>query len=81
MDRVTKIDVENLLGTINDTIPQVGYIAMRREIRAEYNPHYGGWLFCYYDEKARAHPIWSRRISTKEAHKFLQGILFSLTSF
>lgn len=80
MARITKTDVESMLSSVNQNIPQKPKAA-KREIKADYMPQYGGWLFRYYDETYRSHAISNLRFTNAEAYRLLEGILFNLTTF
>lgn len=80
MARMLKEDVERMLRIVNEAIPQKSKTT-KRETQANYAPQYGGWLLVYFDENCKAHTISQLRMSTSEAYKFLEGMLYSINAF
>lgn len=79
MVKISKIDVESLLSSVNQNLPQVPGCAYKNEIKADYVSHYGGWLFFFYDTFGKVHQPNSYRLDNYEAYYWLKGLLFSLT--
>lgn len=80
MARITKIDVERMIRSINRAIPQKSK-TVKREIKGDYAPQYGGWVLLYFDEKCRSYTISQLRMTTKDTYRFLGGMLYSINAF
>lgn len=80
MARITKIDVERMVRSINEAIPQESK-TNKREINVDYMPQYGGWKIYYFDENCKAHTVSHLRMSTNDTYRFLEGMLYSINAF
>lgn len=86
---VTQAEVRDLLEEVNNAMPQcklsqtaaklgIKYPATR-QLKVDYYSIGGGFMFYYTDETGKQRTLPSRhRLSTREAYRFLQGILFSI---
>lgn len=80
MARINKEDVERMIRSVNEAIPQKSKTT-KREFAGDYSPQYGGWLLVYYDENCKSHMVSQLRMPTSEAYKFLEGVLYSINAF
>ena len=82
MQKILKNDIRVLVNMVNSNIPQnPSDPSCKRQIKIDYCSQYGGWAFYYINGSGQTKMMSAYRLPTREAHAFLQGILFTLEAY